>query len=250
VSGLGHYIEAAGVSTTAISLIREHTAKIAPPRALWVPFPLGRPFGLPNDVAFQRRVLLAALHLLTRESGPVLEDFPEDAPVAESDEPWACPLPLPPHPQPADEVEELRQQLQAEVRRLQPWHQEATRTFGRTAIGLSGLGPEHAEELVSLVADAAFDRIAAAPEGAKQDMPLLLRFAVDDLRAFYMEAAAAQPASVRPGPEDLNRWLYWNTSLGNALYRARDALSAHEDDGLLLAVGRFMIPAAYNRRPG
>jgi hypothetical protein len=216
-----------------------------------VPFPLGRPFGAPNDEPFQRKVLMAALGLLARESGPVLEDFPEDAPgKGPGDEPWACPLPLPPLPAPANEAEALRQQLQAEVRRLQPWHQEAVRAFGRTAIGLSGLGSERMDELASLVADAAFDRVAAAPTGAKLEMPLLLRFAVDDLRAFYMEAAAAQPAVVKPGPDDLDRWLYWNTALGDALYRARDALTAHEDDRLLATVGRFMIPAAYNRRPG
>jgi len=35
-----------------VSLIREQTAAIRPPRALWVPFMLGRPFGVPNDPAF------------------------------------------------------------------------------------------------------------------------------------------------------------------------------------------------------
>jgi hypothetical protein len=250
VGGLGHHLETAGVSTTAISLIREHTAAIRPPRALWVPFPLGRPFGAPGEPAFQRRVLTAALDLLSRPAGPVLEDFPDDAPGgSDEDGPWACPLPLPPLPAPADERDALRRDLAAEVRRLQPWHEEARRRFGRTAIGVSGLAPERMEELALLVADAAFDAIGVAPESSKVPMPLLLRFAADDLRAFYMEAAAAQPARVSPGPDDLNRWLYHQTVLGDALYRARDVLTAHEDDRALATVGRFMIPAAYNRRP-
>jgi hypothetical protein len=80
-------------------------------------------------------------------------------------------------------------------------------------------------------------------------MPALLRFAADDLRAFYMEAAAAQPAAQKPGPEDLARWLYGSTVLGNALYMARDALVAHEDDRALQTQGRFMVPGAYNRKP-
>ena len=46
-----------------------------PPRALAVPFELGRPFGAPNEVEFQRKVLHNCLELLERESGPVLEDF-------------------------------------------------------------------------------------------------------------------------------------------------------------------------------
>ena len=50
-----------------------------PPRALWVPFIMGRPLGVPKDAAFQRRVLLAALNLLESASGPVVVDYPEDA---------------------------------------------------------------------------------------------------------------------------------------------------------------------------
>jgi len=64
VSALGHYLEEAGIATVAISLIRPQTEHTKPPRALWVPFELGRPFGPPNDPPFQRRVILAALRLL------------------------------------------------------------------------------------------------------------------------------------------------------------------------------------------
>lgn len=77
---LGHSIEEAGIATTQISLIREHTEAIKPPRALWVPFELGRPFGMPGDADFQKRVLRRVLALLEAESGPVLEDYPEEAP--------------------------------------------------------------------------------------------------------------------------------------------------------------------------
>jgi D-proline reductase (dithiol) PrdB len=45
VSALAHFIEDEGIATTGISLVREHTAGYRPPRFLWVPFPLGRPFG-------------------------------------------------------------------------------------------------------------------------------------------------------------------------------------------------------------
>ena len=79
MGGLGHYFEEQEIATTQISLIREHTETIKPPRALWVPFELGRPFGVPNDSEFQRSVLEHALDLLERSSGAVLEDFPEEA---------------------------------------------------------------------------------------------------------------------------------------------------------------------------
>jgi len=81
--------------TTQISLIREHTETIKPPRALWVTFELGRPLGVPNDAMFQTRVLLAALKLLEAPSGPLIDDFPEDVPAAaEGISALACPLKL------------------------------------------------------------------------------------------------------------------------------------------------------------
>ena len=74
MGALGHYLEAEGLATTQISLIREHTASIRPPRALWVPFMLGRPLGDPGEAEGQRSVLNAVLSLLERAEGPVLED--------------------------------------------------------------------------------------------------------------------------------------------------------------------------------
>ncbi|SVE14489.1 uncharacterized protein METZ01_LOCUS467343, partial [marine metagenome] len=82
VGGLAHYLEEEGLATTQISLIRPQTENTKPPRALWVPFELGRPMGAPNDPEFQKKVLRAALELLDRDDGPVLiEDFSGEAPA-------------------------------------------------------------------------------------------------------------------------------------------------------------------------
>ena len=79
MSALAHYLEEESIATVAISLIRPQTENTKPPRALWVPFELGRPFGPPSDPTFQKRVILAALRLLERVRGPVIiEDFPDD----------------------------------------------------------------------------------------------------------------------------------------------------------------------------
>ena len=86
MGALGHYIEREGVPNAQISLIREQTAAIMPPRALWVPFMLGRPFGAPNAPDFQRKVLRALLSLFERPAGPVIEDFPEEAPESGAQE--------------------------------------------------------------------------------------------------------------------------------------------------------------------
>ena len=68
-------IEYAGIATVSISLLREITEKIQPPRALFVPFPLGHPLGEPNDIELQMRILHAAFALLLRADIPVLETF-------------------------------------------------------------------------------------------------------------------------------------------------------------------------------
>jgi hypothetical protein len=98
VGGLAIYLEEEGLATTGISLIRLHTEKTNPPRALWVPFELGRPFGVPNDPAFQRRVVLAALALLDARSGPLIVDYPEEVPpeaISEDDiTGLSCPIEL------------------------------------------------------------------------------------------------------------------------------------------------------------
>lgn len=69
MSALSYFLERDGLATTGISLVRENTENMQPPRALWVPFPLGRPLGKPGDAAFQHRVIAAGLALLHREKG-------------------------------------------------------------------------------------------------------------------------------------------------------------------------------------
>lgn len=231
-----------------ISLVREHSQAIRPPRALWVPFPLGRPLGAPGDAAFQREVLLAALRLLERPAGPVLADFPHDAPGAVAAGPGggeagagtalddlspilACPVPA---RGTAGGAPSLRDLLLAEVAFLHPWHDEARRLAGgRTTVGLSGLVPE---EAASLLADFAAD---AAPVD-----PALLKLALDDLRAFCLEAGAAQPGAAAAGPAQLERWYWWDTQVGKAL-RAAHPRAAESDDPVLRMVGKvLMIPVA------
>ncbi len=68
-------IEREGIATVAISLLREVTSELRPPRALFVPFPLGYPLGAPNDNALQRRIIDAALALLPRIDVPVFEEM-------------------------------------------------------------------------------------------------------------------------------------------------------------------------------
>ncbi|MDE3195970.1 MAG: hypothetical protein KGN84_06485 [Acidobacteriota bacterium] len=70
-------IEKAGIPTVSISLLREVTEKVRPPRVLAVDAPLGYPLIAPRDAALQKRIIEAALALLS-ETPPIsqaLEPF-------------------------------------------------------------------------------------------------------------------------------------------------------------------------------
>ena len=68
-------IEREGIATVSISLLREVVGTLKPPRALFVPFPMGFPLGAPNNSELQHQVIAAALRLLERDDLPVLENF-------------------------------------------------------------------------------------------------------------------------------------------------------------------------------
>ena len=152
MSAVGHYLEDEGIATASISLVREHSEVMQPPRALWVPFMLGRPLGAPNEPTFQRDVLLAVLRLFEEPSGPVLRDFPHDAPLSKQtvgdDEGEACPVNFS-RPRPTGAGEHaLAGALDEEIAQLRPWHDLAIRRRGGTTVGVSGLTPEQAGAFV------------------------------------------------------------------------------------------------------
>ena len=68
-------IERRGIATASLTVLPEITAKVRPPRALSVAWPLGFPLGAPDDAALQRKVLIRLLALLSRTDVPALERF-------------------------------------------------------------------------------------------------------------------------------------------------------------------------------
>ena len=235
MSALGHYLEEEGIATVAISLIRPQTEHTKPPRALWVPFELGRPFGPPSDPPFQRRVTLAALRLLERASGPVIiEDFPEDDPRAQPDPSWHPP----PVPASIDgSAEALAARLESEIPLLQGAHDRWFARHGRTAIGLSALS---IADCGRYVADWVRGKAPPSPRDGFS-APLMLRFAVDDVKAYYLEAGAG---AGRPSSRQLGDWFWDETTAGAAIHALRTACLAGDDERLKLIAGNFMVPAA------
>jgi hypothetical protein len=243
VSALAHYLEDEGIPTVAISLIRPQTENTKPPRALWVPFELGRPFGPPNDPAFQKRVILAAFQLLDRESGPVIiEDFPDDDPRAQPDPAWHPPFV--PAAAADGSPETLAAQLETEIPLLRGAHDRWFAQHGRTTVGLSGLSMT---DCGCYVADWVRGNAPPSPRGGFS-APLMLRFAVDDLKAYYLEAGATGAA--KPSSRQLGDWFWNETAAGAAIYVLREACLASQDERLKLIAGNFMVPAARVRGTG
>jgi len=242
VSALAHYLEDEGIATVAISLIRSQTENTKPPRALWVPFELGRPFGPPNDPPFQKRVILAALQLLERDGGPVLiVDFPDDDPRAQPDPAWRPPSVA---AAAGGSAEALASRLETEIPLLRGAHDRWRAQHGRTSVGLSGLS---ITDCGRYVADWVRGKMPPSPRDGFS-APLMLRFAVDDLKAYYLEASAA--GASKPSSRQLGDWFWNETAAGAAIHALRETCLASEDERLKLIAGNFMVPAARVRSAG
>lgn len=57
-------IERTGIPTIGISIVREYTEKVKPPRSVYLKWPFGHPLGEPFHVAQQRAVMDKALGAL------------------------------------------------------------------------------------------------------------------------------------------------------------------------------------------
>ena len=207
--------------------MREHTEVVRPPRALWVTFDLGRPLGIPDDAPFQRRVLRNALDLLARTDGPIIADYPEHAPEVTDFSGWACPINLAP-----SQVDSLA----AEIDRLAPWYDRAVAAQGRTTVGVSGLDMPAAGALVTAALE------GTLPPGQE------LKEAIDDLRAYYLEAASG---FLDPGTSATRkRWFWEETKLAKTLLALQPKLAASADPQHKILGNLTLIPATERHRLG
>jgi len=100
---------------------------------------------------------------------------------------------------------------------LRDAHQRWVAQHGRTTVGLSGLA---IGECTRYVADWLRGKAPPSPrEGFSP--PLILRFAVDDLKAYCLEAAAAGAA--KPASRQLGDWFWNEAATGAAIHALRVA---------------------------
>jgi len=229
VGVLAHLFENAGLPTTQISLIRSHTEHIRPPRALWVPFILGRPLGQPGDANFQLRVLRSTLGLLDEPVGPVLVDHDEDADGSTELDGASCPINW------ARVAHDggLRARLHDELDALGTWYALAVERRERTAFGTAGLTIEEVADAIVQLSDGGTPSV---------DRPLgeHARLLAEDLKAFVTEAASAQPGSMSAFA--LKAWFWDQTVAGEALLAAYRVAAEHPDASYR-SLAHVMIPA-------
>jgi D-proline reductase (dithiol) PrdB len=213
--------------TTGISLVRENTESMQPPRALWVPFPLGRPLGKPGDAAFQLDVIRAALDLLDRSEGPVLEDYPHDAPPFEAESAATCPVSF---AKDNGDDDSWKSRLSQEFSQLKPWYElSRRRRGGRTLVGIADQPPEQNIQILAEHLD----------KGVLPPDITWLKRAVEDIKAYYTEAMTAQPGDY--DSRALRTQFWQETSFGAAVLALYQQFQNSDDDRLKLTA-RILAP--------
>lgn len=217
---------AASIAPAVLSLVRAHTEKAAPPRALYCDFPFGRPLGRPGDPSFQRGVMEKMFALLAEQGRPVHVDYATAIP-----DQWGTPtdinLSVPPsalHPALA-EIAVLRELFErwpgdgwAEPLPL-PWDghmiQEAISGFIGIAMGIpwekTGL-PAH-----------------------PTDSALAIRC--------YAEAAVLQSLAGIPPARSVARWFYERSQAGRSSWRRNVRWWLREPAGMIGSISPPMSTA-------
>ena len=199
---------------------------------------------MPNDPTFQKRVLLAALKLLEKPGGPLLEDFPDDAPAA-TDEitVLACPVNFAQNRVDVGESEKLYASFKKEIVSMRPWYDIAVRKHGRTTVGVSGIN-------LDKIGDFIYSFLKGIePENPRDDISLAytLKFATDDLKAYYFEGITAQPGQESAPSRILSDW-FWEETVAGKVLLAVEEVCEKSDDGLIrFVVSKLIIPSKVAR---
>jgi len=168
--------------------------------------------------------LRAALGLLDLDSAtPLVVDFEAQDYAPGADSNWRFPGKL-------DGAS-----LRAEAAAVMPVWRQARERLGRTTVGISGLAAETTVEFVAryLGADPLPNPKGMAPVAR-------VRFAIDDIKAIYLEAALA--AGGHPSSRQLADW-FWNETRAGDMIREFQHRARNSDDANLKMIAGSLVPA-------
>ena len=216
---LARCFEEAGISTTGVVFVKEHAERVKPPRMLWVPFAFGNALGAADDDGLQHRVLGAALALLERQQGPVLEEFPDDTtPEALLQASAAARSGGADSLDPADELTALR-----------PYYERwVEKHNGRTQVGLCGVPQRRFRGVVRFLQGyTAGEQEDSTDRPQEVKLPQYIRYCVDDLKAFYYEARLEQRPDT--ADEQIHEWFWGETAMGRLIVTLAARMEESED---------------------
>jgi hypothetical protein len=124
---------------------------------------------------------------------------------------------------------------------IAPFHERFVAVNRRTTIGISGLTIDDCARLLSAHIAGS---LPATPELSNPVQAL--RWAVDDLKAYYLEAMSADGAM--PSSRQMQNWFWDHTLVARAIIALRRQLLA-SDDKRSQAIGRMnLVPGAQVQR--
>jgi hypothetical protein len=85
------------------------------------------------------------------------------------------------------------------------------------------------DEIAEFLARMASGENPEPPEGLNDPLPGGIRYMVDDVKSYYMEAVNEQPGAQAPGGARMWQWFYGETRMGQALYDLRDRFAAERE---------------------
>ena len=180
----------------------------------------------------------AALELLERADGPVLEDFPDDEPPGVApDAPLACPVSFAANRSELDIERELPEAFRAEVEGLREWYEDAVRRRQRTTANTVGLTPEAVAEFV-----AAFARGDDPANPVPEVSPAMaLKMATEDLKAYYNESMTSRPGA-DTDPVSLENWFWGETAAARVLNEVRKQCLRRDQRLYAFLGGNWLVP--------
>ncbi len=225
MSTLAHVLEAEGLATVSLGIVEGQLRSTAPPRGLFVDFPLGRPLGRPADPAFQQRVLDQAFSMLTAD-GPVIESF--DEAIHDDGQVLACTIP------PIDDPD--AHPALAEARGLRAaYNRTVARTDGRVGAHRV-VAPDDVPAAIE-----SFIRVAEGTPWKEAGIPGIPARVAQDIRGYY-EAAAMALTDHTPQAFEATRWFLRETEAGKVILAAREQMKAAE---VKQPIWQFLVTEQY-----
>ncbi len=199
---------------------------------------------MPDNTAFQKRVLVALLRLLEAPEGPILEDFPEDEPENNEITKLACPENFSQNFIKYEETDAIQAAFRREMTAIRSWYDMGVARRNRTTVGVSGVNLDILGDFIYTFVE------GEEPVNPRGDIPLVytLKLAVEDLKSYYVEGITSQPEQADASSQVLKDWFWDNTVAGKVLLMLKKVCEVSEDKTMSMMGAHFIVPGDIFRR--